>query len=151
VNFQSFNAYNAGVLEVTTFSFQVNLGIFPRCLVTPEANVKVRDGRLCPEEYICDFRRMMPKRLAQPEAKEATMFYVAPDGSNLDEVVADAHRAITTDGLRWFARLDGLDALLDELREAPMDMKDGTWGMGHFGSPHRRELTAALEAAIASR
>jgi hypothetical protein len=34
VNFQLFNAYNAEVLRVTTYSFQVNLGTYPRCRAT---------------------------------------------------------------------------------------------------------------------
>jgi diadenosine tetraphosphatase ApaH/serine/threonine PP2A family protein phosphatase len=84
----------------------------------------------------------------QPETDRDTLWFVSPDGSNLDEVVAGAKSALLAEGLAWFAQLEGLDNLLRAARHVPMDM-DGTWGMGNFGSPHRLELISALEAATA--
>jgi hypothetical protein len=146
VNFESFNAYNAGVLRVTTYSFQVNLGTYPRCRATDRTTRKGADLR--PAEYNCDFRHQLRKTIVQPETDRDTLWFVSPDGSNLDEVVAGAKSALLAEGLAWFAQLEGLDNLLRAARHVPMDM-DGTWGMGNFGSPHRLELISALEAATA--
>jgi hypothetical protein len=69
-------------------------------------------------------------------------------GSNLHEIVEAARDALLDDGLEWFRSLDGLERMLEVVRHTP-DRMEGTWGMGHFGSPDRLALTAALEAAAA--
>lgn len=145
VTFQSFNAYNAGVLGITTYSFQVNLGVHPRCRTTEHTRQK--HGQLRPEEYQCDFRRMMRKGLQQPEYERETMWFVRPDRSNLDAVVKDARDVLLSDGLEWFDQLAGLEALLSTAEHAPESMTE-TWGMGNIGSPHRLELMASLRAAV---
>lgn len=144
VNFQSFNAYNAGVLHVTTYSFQVNLGTYPRCRATDRTTRK--GGDLRPAEYECDFRHQLQRTIVQPETDRRTLWFVSPDGTNLPEVVAGAKSALLGEGLAWLGQLEGLGNLLRTAREAPEDM-DETWGMGNFGSPHRLELVSALEAA----
>jgi hypothetical protein len=145
VNFQSFNAYNAGVLGITSYSFQVNLGIHPRCRTT-EA-IRRKDGRLRPEEYECDFRRTMRKGLRQPEHERETIWFVHPDGSNLRAVVEDARDVLLRDGMAWFEQLGGFEAMLTVAERAPESMAD-TWGMGNRGSPHQVELVGSLRAAL---
>ena len=147
VNFQSFNAYNASVLNVTTYSFQVNLGTFPVCRASDRTRRK--DGALRPEEYGCDFRHQLRKTITQPETDRETLWFVSADGSNLAEVISDAKSALEVDGLAWFDRLEGLHNLLRTARAVPENMAE-TWGMGNLGSPHRIELVSALETAAAS-
>jgi hypothetical protein len=149
VNFQSFNAYDAGVLKVTTYSFQLNLATYPLCRAPVETQREADELR--PAEYECDFRRMLCTTIAQPETDHATMWYVRPDGSNLKEIIGEAKAVLLREGLEWFDQLAGLDALLRTARDAPQDMSGGVWGMGNSGSPHRRDLVAALEAAVATR
>ena len=147
VNFQSFNAYHASVMRVTSYSFAVNLGIHPRCRT--DQHTRVKDGQLRPEEWQCEFRRQLSKRVVQRETK-TDLWYVRPDGSNLAEVTEDARDVLLSDGLAWFSQLDGLDALLETARNTP-EADGGTWGMGGLGSPHRVELVAALAAAVEDR
>jgi hypothetical protein len=147
VNFQSFNAYKAEGLGVTSHSFAVNLGVFPRCRASDRTPEKA--GQLQPPEYQCDFRRSLGKTIQQPECARTTLWYVSPSGENLDSVVADAVRVVLGDGLQWFARLDGVAALLRIAETVPDGDRTATWGMGHFGSPHRLALTAALRDAVA--
>lgn len=144
INFQSFNAYNAGVLNVTTYSFQINLGTFPRCRATDKT--RRRNGELRPQEYECDFRRQLTKTIEQVETDRPTLWFVRPDGRNLERVADDAQRVLLDDGLRWFADLTGVSAMLDAARSRSEDMS-ATWGMGNIGSPHRLSLVASLEAA----
>lgn len=147
VNFQSFNAYNAGVLGVTTFSFAVNLGVFPRCRAT--GTTARRDGELRPAESECDFRHRLRRGVPQGH-EHSDVWAVDADGGNLALVVEDVRDRLLGTGLAWFGQLDGLEAMHAHAREAPEDMS-ATWGMGNLGSPHRRELVAALGEARAHR
>jgi hypothetical protein len=135
------------VLNVTTYSFQINLGTFPRCRATDRT--PRRNGQLRLQEYQCDFRRQLTKTIEQAETDRPTLWFVRPDGLNLDAVADDARRVLLDDGLGWFADLTGLSAMLDAARSRPEDMT-ATWGMGNIGSPHRLSLIASLEAAHAA-
>lgn len=68
LNFQSFNAYNASVMGVSTFSFCVNLGSF-LIYVPPQWPPKVKGGHLMPNEAECHFRRRLKRRVT-PRGKE---------------------------------------------------------------------------------
>jgi Domain of unknown function (DUF4304) len=144
VNFQSFNAYNAAVLNVTTYSFQINLAIHPRCRTTPSTPTK--DRNLRPQEYACDFRHQLQGIAGYPGTSRAILWPIREDGSDLATVVQAATQKLLDDGMPWFRQLDGIEALLGAARETPMDMS-ATWGMGNFGSPHRVDLVASLEEA----
>lgn len=68
VNFQSFNRYNADVLDVTTFSFAVNLGTY-LLYVPPQWPPKVKAGRLIPIESECHFRGRLARTISQKSNK----------------------------------------------------------------------------------
>jgi hypothetical protein len=146
ITFWSHNAYNAGALGVTTSSFQIQLGVHP-CFRTSEST-PVKDGQLRPQEYACDFRRLLLKNFRQEETDRSEIWYVRADGANLTEIVEAARDMLLTEGLAWFNSLQGLERMLATARNEPEDM-DKTWGMGNLGSPHRRELVAGLEAMTA--
>lgn len=147
ITFWSHNSYNAGALGVTTVSFQVMLGVFPLFRASDDTP-QTEDG-LRPQEYICDFRRLLRKPFEQEETDRSEIWFIYPDGSNLGDVVEAVRDSLLTEGLTWFESLRGLDRMLDTARRAPEGM-DGTWGMGNLGSPHRRELLRSLEGAIAA-
>lgn len=144
VNFWSHNAYNAGALRINTISFQLELGVFPRCRV--DQYTPAKDGFLRPSDAHCEFRHGLHPPFRQTETDRPEIWFVRSDGSNLYEVVEAARDALLGEGLDWFRSLDGLERMLEVVRHAPEKMS-ATWGMGHLGSPHRRSLTAALEAA----
>lgn len=148
VTFWSHNAYNAGALRVTTLSFQIMLGVYPRFWAKDDMPQK--NGQLRPQEYLCDFRRMLHTPFKQQETARPEIWFVRSDGSNLREIVSAAREALLSEGLRWFDSLDGLERLLTTARTSPEDMS-GTWGLGNLGSPNRRELVAVLEAEVAAR
>jgi hypothetical protein len=145
INFWSLGAYNAGVYGVTSYSFQLELATHPR--VRTRDSTPSKDGSLRPSAADCDFRRFLRRPFDQPETNRPEVWYLRPDGSNLREVIEAARDLLITEGLRWFSDLDGVDPLLQIARSDRRDDPSGeVWGMGNPGSPHRRELIAALEA-----
>ncbi len=144
VTFWSHNAYNAGVFRVNTISFQLHLGVHPRCRTTDTTSVI--DGALRPREAACDFRRVLVKPLAQEETDRPEIWFVRSDGSNLQEIVEAARNLLLDEGLAWFASLGGMHAMLETARHEPLTLYTAG-GMGNLGSPHRLSLIADLEAA----
>ena len=69
VNFQSFNAYNAGVIGCTTFSFVVNVGCYLLAILPrfEPSRIKENKGHLMPEDYACHFRAQLSPAI--PQAK----------------------------------------------------------------------------------
>jgi len=134
VTFWSHNAYNAGVFRITTLSFQLHLGTHPLCRTTNDT--PRNDGALRPPEAACDFRRTVSRSFDQDETDRPEIWFVRSDGSNLRQVVEAARDALMTDGLAWFASLNGVARMLEVARTVPQKM-DATWGMGNAGSPHR--------------
>ncbi len=142
VNFQSFNAYLADGLDCTTFSFAVNLGVYPRCLHDIDSRVKEKDGHLRPEEWQCGFRLSLERRVDQGEIDRRDIWFVRPDGANITTVVHDARDVIREEGLPWFDRLDGVERMRAVARAVPASMK-GTWGIS-------TTVITALETAYVS-
>jgi|SRR5918994_2997156 hypothetical protein len=150
VNFGSFNSYIAESIGVTPFSFSVRLGIRARASRRDREFIQVKDGDLRPREEECDVRRVLWKRLVQPESEWPDVWYVRRDGSNLREVVEDARAVLLGEGLRWIDEFSDLRRLLAFARSEPEEWNEagtlltGTWGPGQVGSPMRRDLIADL-------
>lgn len=149
VTFWSHNEYNAGALDVTTYSFQLELGTLPNCRISPD--IPSKHGHPRPAEHQCDFRRGLRKRRPQIETSHPEIWFVRPDGSNIRDVVEDALKVLTEIGLPWFASLESVAAMLMTARTVPEGDTGETWGMGNIGSPARLELLAALEDAVGAR
>lgn len=144
VNFWSHNVYNAGVFGINTLSFQLHLGVHPRCRT--DSDTPVKDGLLRPQESACDFRLMLVKPFPQDETDRPEIWFVRSDGSNLQKLVKAARDLLLTEGFAWFASLDGVERMLEVARHEPLtDYTAG--GMGNIGSPHRLSLIADLGAA----
>jgi hypothetical protein len=100
LNVMSYNAYNAGVLGVTTYSFCVNLGCY-QVAIPPSYEphrIKSKAGRLLPHEAECHFSGHATRRFKQRETKDRTIWYVGPKGQYLDEAMhhcgRTTHRAV---------------------------------------------------------
>jgi hypothetical protein len=153
VDFWSFNAYTASTLGVTTFSFQLNLGIRVRCSSNGAAFVKVKDGKLRPKEAECDVRRVLWKSIQQPETDLPYLWYVREDGSNLREVIEDARYVLLTAGMMWVDEFSDPSRILAFAETEPeeWDAKGttitGTWGLGRLGCPARARLISDIREA----
>jgi hypothetical protein len=168
VNIQSFNSYLAEAIGATTYSFAVNLGVaFPSSRQYPWQTHPVA---AFPREYECAARRRPRKGIAQRIAGNSDRFlrrstdrdrpdtwFVALDGSNLDELVEDAWQQIVSQGLPWFDELSELKQAIEIFAARPdTDLAPGIVGdsyAGAPGSPNRTEtmLTLAMELGDSRR
>jgi hypothetical protein len=175
VNFQSFNAHQAGVMNITTFSFHLNLGVYLAAIPSQYGkDVPLRNGQPAPAEWACHLRRMLGKPIVQRTLESAARpdvgrdnwrwyWIVDGEGTNLGELMDAARAALGSQALPWFARFTDPREVLRTLVEEEDSIPD-TWGFGRLGSPSRnyfigyvarslgetdiarRGLTAALES-----
>jgi hypothetical protein len=149
INFQSFNSFLAEVLQCTTFSFAVNLGVYFKCIPNQYKNspLKVRSNIICPEEYSCHIRRSLNKTLEQKEFMRNSVWAIDKNGENLDVVISDAARVIESEAFSWFERFENINEVMRTLKYDDLDM-DGTLGFGNNPSPIRNYLTGYISLEI---
>jgi hypothetical protein len=147
INFQSFNSYNAEVMGITTFSFGINLGSFHLDIPTQHGNIKLKSNLPCPEEFQCSFRGGLNRTIEQRESERTDIWFVKPDGSNIEECIIDARNQILEHGLKWFTNLDTKEALRDILTNKPESIGE-LWGFGRNPSPIRSYLLGYVELKL---
>ncbi|MDQ2873637.1 MAG: hypothetical protein M3Y33_01955 [Actinomycetota bacterium] len=148
VAFRSFNSYIAAGVGCTSFSFSVEAGVCFRCL---------DPGLRRPQAQHLTFRSVLGKNLRQPVfhpygRQEATdrpdVWYVAPDGQNLDDVVDDAVVSLRQLGLPFIERYgDPLRAFSSLLSERAKDADFGAASVmmpGNPGSPRWHQTALAI-------
>lgn len=166
-NVRSFNRYLAALMACTSFSFAINLGVYyPAVAENAGYGPFAKDpGR--PAEQHCHARFHMAKGIAQPDpdptlppppAWDARLepkrwrdrpdvWFVAHDGSNLDEVVADAIEQVVRIGVPWLDRLSDLPEALRTFREEPnTSHAPGIVAEGYAGAPGSPARMLAIEA-----
>lgn len=172
VNFQSFNSYLAEGLATTTFSFGVNLGVFYPAIAEGSSVAAFIKDRSRPAEYHCHARNHLGKGIAQPNepvvrrwfdprprspalgtwVDRPDVWFVLPDGSNVDLVVADALERILGVGIPWLDRLSDLAEArrhfeaVEDSEQAPGIVAEHYGGA--MGSPARWHAIGALSAAL---
>lgn len=147
ISFQSFNSYNADVMDVTTYSFSVGLGSFHIDIPTQHSKVKLKSGFLLPEQYQCFFKGCLGRSFLQTELTRNDIWFVKPDGSNIEKCVTDAKHQIIEKGLDWFSQLGTKEALKEILITKKEDM-DLLWGFGNQPSPSRSYLLGYVEQLL---
>jgi hypothetical protein len=147
INFQSFNSYNADVMGVTTYSFGINLGSFHLDIPTEHGNIKSKSDLPCPEEFQCPFRGGLQRTFEQCELERRDIWFIKPDGSNIEECILDAKDQILNRGLDWFKNLDTKEAIRDILISKPESM-DELLGFGRNPSPRRSYLLGYVELKL---
>lgn len=147
INFQSFNSYNAEVLGITTFSFSINLGSFHLDIPTQHGSIKLKSNFPCPEEFECPFRGGLRRTFEQKELERKDIWFVKPDGSNIEECIIDARNQMLAHGVKWFTNLDTKEALRDILINKPESMGE-LWGFGRNPSPIRSYLLGYVELKL---
>jgi hypothetical protein len=140
ISFQSFNSYNAGVLNITTFSFAVNLGCFLRyipdqyCSTQAAARPSAEAPR--PRESECHMRARLTRSYSDLRCKDRTIWYIDRRGLNVEKAVHDARVRIGRDALPWFERFESPMKVVAILKDSEEDMRR-LWGFGQPGSPIR--------------
>lgn len=103
VNFQSFNAYAAGVIGCTTYSFAVNLGVHLAGGAGERWMARDKHGRCLPAEYHCEFRTRLLKRTVVDGFASPDIFYVDAEGRTTEAVFREVQELVDGFALRWFA------------------------------------------------
>lgn len=174
VNIQSFNSYLADVLGTTTYSFSVRLGVFLEPIAERSRMTRFVRDQTQPREVDCHVRMTPVKGIdqspevllqahAQPQNGTAParwkdrsdLWYVLPNGANLDAVAIDAASAVFEQGLRWLDAMSDPREVIRVLRErpdqtAPSGQRFEMYG-GALGSPNRWQKIGALAAATGDR
>jgi hypothetical protein len=148
VTFRSFTSYIAAGVGCTTFSFALTAGVWYRCLDVDLVK---------PEDYHLTFSFELGKTLRQPwfthegaanRWDRPDVWYVLPDGSNLDESVRDAAAVLVASGLPLLDRFAvpelAYRALLTETSHHPNFGVLGIAMPGRPGSPRWRETGLAI-------
>jgi Domain of unknown function (DUF4304) len=137
VNFQSFNSYNADVLDVTTFSFSVNLGSYLSYIPDHHpGTVKLKKNLPIPAEYQCHMRRRIRRSYVDRECTVDDIWFIDKRGSNVEKAIHDVRMVLLRDGIPWFSRFASPSAVYDLLSHQEEDMAE-LWGFGRPGSPIR--------------
>jgi Domain of unknown function (DUF4304) len=140
VNFQSFNSYNAGVLDITTYSYAVNLGCYLRYIPnqhpTAPGVMRLEGDKPQPKEYDCQMRGRLTRSYPERACSDTQIWFIDSRGSNLDKALHDTRMVLNRDGLHWFERFASPGAVYDILATAEEDM-GRLWGFGRPGSPLR--------------
>lgn len=125
LNFQSFDSYTASVIDCTTASFSVNLGV---------RLFDVNKEKL-PKEYECELRGRLRRTFHQPQLERRDIWYIDKAGVVLPTAMSDVAKAFHEQALPWFARLADKQEVLRLLRED--EETEELWGFGAKGSPYR--------------
>jgi hypothetical protein len=128
VTFRSYNAYNAGVLGCTSYSFTVEVGVFYRFVDPSLAR---------PQDYHCAFRAILGKTIRQPffatewgpAQDRPEVLYVLPNGANLSEVIDESRRLLGAQGLPFIDHYNDPERAFASLLNERMSDVD-------FGKPH---------------
>lgn len=150
VNFQSFNAYNAGVIGCTTFSFAVNLGCY-LLAIPPQfepSRIKEKNGHLVPEEFTCHSRGRLGPGIPQPKLLAKDIWFIDKTGSNLAPSFDDVWTTLDKSGLPWFEQFALPAEVLRILRHEAEH--DRLFGFGNNPSPVRHYFIGYLATSFDS-
>lgn len=136
VKFRSFTRYIADGVGCTTFSFTGDVGTYYRCFGPNNER---------PKDYELTFRGSLGKtveqRIFHPYGRaEPTdrpeIWFVAEDGSNLDECIADACACLEDQGIPFLNRFrEPSNAFQALLTQRSVDAAHGRFGLRMPGNP----------------
>lgn len=127
---------------ITPVSFALPVGcFFPFVPSLVEPKIKKEGDLVLPKEINCHIRRTTDRRLRQRQTKIPNIWYVKPNGSNLQDTMDDARTVLLEEGLPWFDHFSDLNLLLESL------LKDegNSLPAGTHGTPKHLIAFLALE------
>ena len=121
VNFQSFNSHLAQRLGCTTFSFALNLGVYPDSGVEDRPIRRGKQGRLLPYEYECPFRARLDKRTPVDGFARAGIFYVDASGSTMAACIQESRTLLQEAAPLWFSLFNDISRAIHYLENVDVD------------------------------
>ena len=159
VSIQSFNSYVAEGVGATTSSFTVPIGVFYPVIEEFDPVPSFHGDLTRPAEWHCHARNHLGKSISQvgewfPGSLQdrPEVWFVKPDGSNVEAVVTDARDRVLEGGIPWLERLaDPREARRafseDPGRSLALGLGSEDYG-GSLGSPARFHAIEALSTLI---
>jgi hypothetical protein len=133
VSFHSSNAYDY-INERRDFTFDVRLSVYVHGLADEDKMARSRKGQLTPRDHDCPFRTGLQKQSPVDGFSDLRGFYIDTEGHTVGPCFNEVIRGLEEDGLKWFASLNDLDAVLNRFRQkAEFKGIDGTPGL--FAAP----------------
>jgi hypothetical protein len=138
----------AEIKEITTFSFQIELGIYFVDIPPEGHGPREKSGRLLPKDYQCHVRLGLQKPAEHPKPSMPFLWYIDPDGVNLEEVVNSVRYTLERDALPWFDRFSDRESFF-ELLLADVEHGDEVgWGFGAPDSQNRNYMVGYLAKSL---
>ncbi|MBN1123842.1 MAG: hypothetical protein JXA82_02465 [Sedimentisphaerales bacterium] len=127
-NLRAVGNYFSLVTEFPPMSLTAGLGVYFEFIPGFEKHVKKdKDGKLLPKEYMCHMRHILRTNNieAQKRGKLSTpleevrddIWWIEPDGSNVDAMLWDIQEILVSDGLPWLQEMTNLEIVMEELRK----------------------------------
>ena len=114
--------------------FFINLGVY---LTGIERSwVRQERGRALPSEGDCDLRGALRRTMLG--GRTDVGWAIAPDGSDVEEVMRSLQAAFEDDGFPWFRRFWEPDQILHYMMET--ERGNNEIGLGRLGSPSRTRM-----------
>ena len=127
---------------ITPVSFALPVGcFFPFTPSLVEPRIKKEGDLLLPEETNCHIRKAPRRRIRQFKNSIPNIWYVKPDGRNLQKTIDDAQEVLIQEAIPWFDQFVDLDSLLDSLLQNDNGLSLGANG----GIPRHLIAFLALE------
>jgi hypothetical protein len=153
LDFPSLGSYLGSAVRVTSHSFGASAGLYYKAMhATPWAKEPIPG---LPEEWRCQARKVLRKRLFQLWCWRPDVWYVNREGTNLDSVLADTIKAIREQALPWLHDMSDLHRALEAFESRPeSSMRSGIMHEilgGSLNSFARAEVTSAIALACDQR
>jgi hypothetical protein len=127
LNIRAVGYYFSRVTGWPPMSVCVWLGTFYTFFPVTFSIKRHSDGRLLPEEWICQMRSHLSCALDQtalkarldtePEKRRSDIWWIEPDGSNVKEVIENIRDVYLTDGTRWFQQMSDLNYAFRQIEQ----------------------------------
>lgn len=124
---RSVGSYFSQVTGWPPMSLTVSLGVFYDFIPPPSPIKSDSRGRLLPKEYECDlrFRSALQRSIDQSdrtiklsnaaERNRNDIWWIDPDGANVNEVIPDIASSLIVQGMPWFEGLVDLNTAFCEI------------------------------------
>jgi hypothetical protein len=116
VSFHSSNAYDY-INDRRDFTFDVRLGVYVLGSGNEDRMARTRKGHLVPRDHDCPFRTGLQKGSPVDGFSDPRAFYIDTEGHTVGPCFNEVVRGLEDEGLKWFASLNDLDAVLDRFRQ----------------------------------
>jgi hypothetical protein len=143
-----FNWVQAAVYDITTFSFQIDLGIYFTDIPPEGPGPKEKRGHLLPEDSECHIRRHLRPPAEQQKVLMPWLWYIDPNGTNLEETVDVAKEALERDALPWFDLFMDRKSFFRLLLVGEGQGNEEGWGYGAPNSQSRNYKVGYLAKSL---